>query len=578
MRVPGAELSRFSYRGRRATLPAAPSGCWARPGWPGAASAPPSPSGPAAAGGTRTPTTTSPSTPRTSARPTSCGARRGCGRRTRDCSATWPGPTCSRSVPGRRPVRAGCAPGRAPGRRWTCPAGCCAHAAALGAATGIPVPLVQAGAERLPFRRGSFDLACSAFGAVPFVADPGRVMAEVARVLRPGGRWVFAVNHPMRWVFSDDPGPDGLTVRQSYFDRTPYLEVDDAGAATYVEHHRTVGDRIRDIVAAGLVLDRPGRTGVAGGPGAGLGPVVPAARRPVPRHGDLRLPSPRTVTSPGGRSEQGVQPAQGLRRGGGQPDPVAVPHLRLARVDPDQRAGGRRGQLGLPAHGRHRAYPRPARAPPTRRGDWRIQSACRPVGARSGPGWNDTSPNIRMFGRAEAPHDGQVGSGGVARMVALSTSTGRRRPASCRLPTAAQALQVVDRAVALGHVVRGEPGALELPVDVRGEHPRGPALRPLSRTPKPGVRHGVPVTAPAGARRSPRPAPGRRRSAPGRRAPRSAARPAVRRVGPPEALRPAEVGQPRVDTHAGACAHQQRAGAADQRGRPGQLRIGRLTR
>jgi hypothetical protein len=80
-------------------------------------------------------------------------------------------------------------------------------------------------------------------------------MAEVARVLRPGGRWVFAVNHPLRWVFSDDPGPDGLTVQQSYFDRTPYVEVDAAGTATYVEHHRTVGDRIRDVVAAGLVLD-----------------------------------------------------------------------------------------------------------------------------------------------------------------------------------------------------------------------------------------------------------------------------------------------------------------------------------
>ena len=129
------------------------------------------------------------------------------------------------------------------------------HAAALGAATGTIVPLVQAGAERLPFRPESFDLACSAFGAVPFVADPRRVMAEVARVLRPGGRWVFAVNHPLRWVFSDDPGPDGLTVQQSYFDRTPYVEVDAAGTATYVEHHRTVGDRIRDVVAAGLVLD-----------------------------------------------------------------------------------------------------------------------------------------------------------------------------------------------------------------------------------------------------------------------------------------------------------------------------------
>jgi SAM-dependent methyltransferase len=121
--------------------------------------------------------------------------------------------------------------------------------------TGVRVPLVQAGAERLPFAAGSFDLACSAFGAVPFVADSGRVMREVARVLRPGGRWVFAVNHPMRWAFPDDPGERGLTVIQSYFDRSPYVEVDPAGVPSYVEHHRTIGDRVRELVAAGLVLD-----------------------------------------------------------------------------------------------------------------------------------------------------------------------------------------------------------------------------------------------------------------------------------------------------------------------------------
>jgi SAM-dependent methyltransferase len=134
-------------------------------------------------------------------------------------------------------------------------AGMLRHAALAAARTGVTVPLVQAEAERLPFDDGCFDLACSAFGAVPFVADPGTVMREVARVLRPGGRWVFAVNHPMRWMFSDDPGPAGLSVSQSYFDRSPYLEVDEQGRATYVEHHRTMGDRVRDIVAAGLVLE-----------------------------------------------------------------------------------------------------------------------------------------------------------------------------------------------------------------------------------------------------------------------------------------------------------------------------------
>ena len=125
-------------------------------------------------------------------------------------------------------------------------------------------------------------------------------MREVARVLRPGGRWVFAVNHPMRWMFSDDPGPDGLTVTQSYFDRTPYVEVDAAGVPTYVEHHRTLGDRVRDVVAAGLVLDDLVEPEWPDGPRDRVGPVVAAAWRPVPRHRDLRLPPP-VITPPAGR-------------------------------------------------------------------------------------------------------------------------------------------------------------------------------------------------------------------------------------------------------------------------------------
>lgn len=134
-------------------------------------------------------------------------------------------------------------------------AGMLRQARAADRRTGARVPLVQGDAGALPFADGVFDAAFSAFGAVPFVADAGALMREVARVLRPGAPWVFAVNHPMRWAFPDDPGPDGLTVSQSYFDRTPYAEVDDDGRVTYVEHHRTLGDRVREIVAAGLVLD-----------------------------------------------------------------------------------------------------------------------------------------------------------------------------------------------------------------------------------------------------------------------------------------------------------------------------------
>ena len=121
--------------------------------------------------------------------------------------------------------------------------------------TGVRVErLVQADAQALPFRDASFDVVMSAFGAIPFVADSTGTMAEIARVLRPGGRVVFSVTHPVRWAFPDDPGPAGLTVQQSYFDRTPYVEVDDSGTATYVEHHRTFGDRIADLVRAGLTV------------------------------------------------------------------------------------------------------------------------------------------------------------------------------------------------------------------------------------------------------------------------------------------------------------------------------------
>lgn len=116
------------------------------------------------------------------------------------------------------------------------------------------VDLVQAEAGRLPFVDGGFDLACSSYGALPFVADPVSVLRETHRVLRPGGRLVFSLTHPIRWALPDEPGPEGLSVASSYFDRTPYVEQDEEGRTAYVEHHRTLGDRVRDLTTAGFRL------------------------------------------------------------------------------------------------------------------------------------------------------------------------------------------------------------------------------------------------------------------------------------------------------------------------------------
>jgi SAM-dependent methyltransferase len=128
------------------------------------------------------------------------------------------------------------------------------HARRLDERTGVRVPVVQGSATDLPFADGSFDVVFSAFGALQFVADAARAVAEAARVLRPGGRFAFSVTHPIRWAMPDDPTSAGLVVDSSYWDRTPYVEEDEHGRVAYVEHHRTLGDWVGLLAAHGFSI------------------------------------------------------------------------------------------------------------------------------------------------------------------------------------------------------------------------------------------------------------------------------------------------------------------------------------
>lgn len=56
--------------------------------------------------------------------------------------------------------------------------------------TGRRVEVVDAGAERLPFEDSSFDTVVSTL-CLCTVDDPARVVGEVERVLRPGGRFLY---------------------------------------------------------------------------------------------------------------------------------------------------------------------------------------------------------------------------------------------------------------------------------------------------------------------------------------------------------------------------------------------------
>jgi len=148
--------------------------------------------------------------------------------------------------------------------------------------TSTAVRTVAADVTAIPFRSETFDIACSAFGALPFVADAEAALREIARTLKPKGRLVFSVTHPIRWSLPDDPTPAGLRITQSYFDRTPYVEVDDHGTPVYAEHHRTTGDWIRALTGAGLVVDDllepewpAGHHQVWGGWGPDRGALIP---------------------------------------------------------------------------------------------------------------------------------------------------------------------------------------------------------------------------------------------------------------------------------------------------------------
>ncbi|MEE1649505.1 ubiquinone/menaquinone biosynthesis methyltransferase [Brachybacterium sp. J144] len=79
---------------------------------------------------------------------------------------------------------------------------------AEGRRRGAPVPFVGADAQHLPFADGSFDAAVISFG-LRNVQDPRRGLAEMARVVRPGGRVVVC-------EFSTPSSPLFRTVYERY--------------------------------------------------------------------------------------------------------------------------------------------------------------------------------------------------------------------------------------------------------------------------------------------------------------------------------------------------------------------------
>ena len=123
---------------------------------------------------------------------------------------------------------------------------------------GGPV-YVRGAAARLPCRRGVFDVvvACLVF---EHIADYTEAIGEVARVLRPGGRFLFFLNHPLLQT----PGSgwiDDHILEEQYWRIGPYLVEDDseeevAPGVLLPFIHRPLHRYVNAMADAGLVIER----------------------------------------------------------------------------------------------------------------------------------------------------------------------------------------------------------------------------------------------------------------------------------------------------------------------------------
>ncbi len=117
----------------------------------------------------------------------------------------------------------------------------------------------RADADRLPVRDASFDavVACLVF---EHIDEVDAALAEVARVLEPGGRFVFLLNHPLLqtpgsgWIDDQIIEPP-----EQYWRVGPYLDeaetVEEVAAGVHIRFvHRPLSRYVNAMASVGLAL------------------------------------------------------------------------------------------------------------------------------------------------------------------------------------------------------------------------------------------------------------------------------------------------------------------------------------
>lgn len=133
---------------------------------------------------------------------------------------------------------------------------------------GSSAQVRQADVTTWDWQPAAFDRVCARL-MLHYLPDLGPVLAGVRRTLRPGGRFVASVEHPV--ITSCDRAWNGQGLRQAWivddYFRTGARTVQWMGS-TVTKYHRTMEDHLDALRSAGLVLEalresRPERRHVA---------------------------------------------------------------------------------------------------------------------------------------------------------------------------------------------------------------------------------------------------------------------------------------------------------------------------
>lgn len=125
------------------------------------------------------------------------------------------------------------------------------HARENAAERGVDVDFLEASVTDLStLDDDAFDLAFSAF-AFQWVDDLAACFAEAHRVLEPGGRLVFSVDHPFYKTFD----ADAREVVRSYFSDEPRTAYSEAFDAEMVVHRRRIGETVSLLTDAGFTVE-----------------------------------------------------------------------------------------------------------------------------------------------------------------------------------------------------------------------------------------------------------------------------------------------------------------------------------